>query len=99
MPGSPQGHAYTWTDAAVEPGATYWYWLEDVDLSGATTLHGPISATVAESTAVRLVGLRGAPFGGTAKAVPFAVAALVISSVVATLVVLVSLTARIRKRT
>ena len=45
-PGSTQGFAYTYDDLAVQPGQTYWYWLEDVSLSGATTLHGPVSATV-----------------------------------------------------
>ncbi|QLQ06910.1 MAG: Ig-like domain-containing protein [Anaerolineae bacterium] len=43
-PGSPGGFAYTWTDQAdLTPGATYYYWLEDVNLAGATALHGPIS--------------------------------------------------------
>jgi len=65
-PGSALGHTYTWTDTAVEPGATYWYWLEDVDLSGATTLHGPVSVTVSEPTAVGLTGLAAA--GGPASA-------------------------------
>jgi hypothetical protein len=41
----------------VEAGQTYWYWLEDVDLSGATTLHGPVSATVQAPTAVTLAQL------------------------------------------
>ena len=45
-PGSTQGFAYSYDDLAVQPGQTYWYWLEDVSLSGATTLHGPVSATV-----------------------------------------------------
>jgi hypothetical protein len=53
-PGSSQGASYSYVDAAVEPGQTYWYWLEDVDLSGATTLHGPVSAAVNAPTAVRL---------------------------------------------
>jgi hypothetical protein len=56
-PGSTQGAAYSYEDAAVEAGQTYWYWLEDVDLSGATTLHGPVSATVQAPTAVTLAQL------------------------------------------
>ncbi len=67
-PGSAQGHAYTWTDTTVEPGATYWYWLEDVSLAGGTTLHGPVSVTVGEPTAVGLVGLSAA--GGPVSALP-----------------------------
>ena len=56
-PGSTQGAFYSYEDAAVEAGQTYWYWLEDVDLSGATTLHGPVSATVQTPTVVTLSGL------------------------------------------
>jgi hypothetical protein len=51
-PGSTQGAAYSYVDAAVEAGQTYWYWLEDVDLAGATTLHELVSATVQTPTAV-----------------------------------------------
>jgi hypothetical protein len=57
-PGSSQGFAYSYEDLAVQPGQTYWYWLEDVSLSGATTLHGPVSATVQAPTAVTLSGLQ-----------------------------------------
>jgi glycosidase len=57
-PGSTVGFSYTWTDQAdLTPGATYYYWLEDVSLSGATTLHGPVSATVQAPTAVTLASL------------------------------------------
>ncbi len=56
-PGSTQGSSYSYEDLAVEAGQTYWYWLEDIDFSGATTLHGPVSATVQAPTAVRLAQL------------------------------------------
>ncbi|MCB9153155.1 MAG: hypothetical protein H6649_03740 [Caldilineae bacterium] len=56
-PGSSQGHVYTYRDGDVEPGLTYWYWLEDISLSGVTTLHGPVSVTVAAPTAVRVASL------------------------------------------
>jgi len=56
-PGASQGASYSYEDAAVEVGQTYWYWLEDVDLGGATTLHGPVSATVQAPTAVTLAQL------------------------------------------
>ena len=56
-PGSTHGFAYSYEDLAVQPGQTYWYWLEDVSLSGATTLHGPASATVQAPTAVTLSGI------------------------------------------
>ena len=45
-PGSPVGAVYTWRDTSVQPGVTYYYWLEDVDLHGHATLHGPVSATM-----------------------------------------------------
>ena len=60
-PGSTQGFAYTYDDLAVQPGQTYWYWLEDVSLGGATTLHGPVSATVSVPTAVTLASLQATP--------------------------------------
>ena len=60
-PGSAQGFAYSYDDLAVQPGQTYWYWLEDVSLSGATTLHGPVSATMSAPTAVTLASLQATP--------------------------------------
>lgn len=56
-PGSAQGFTYQVEDLDVTPGQTYWYTLEDVDLSGGTALHGPVSATVLTPTAVTLSGL------------------------------------------
>ncbi len=43
------GATYTFLDEMVVPGPTYYYWLEDVDVYGVATLHGPVSATVPES--------------------------------------------------
>jgi|GEM_PF-3205026 len=43
-PGSPFGARYTWTDGTVVPGQGYFYWLEDVGVSGDTTMHGPAKA-------------------------------------------------------
>ncbi|MBN1138557.1 MAG: hypothetical protein JXM73_18350 [Anaerolineae bacterium] len=44
-PGSPVGARYTWLDRVMRSGVTYYYWLEDVDIYGFTTLHGPVNAT------------------------------------------------------
>jgi len=46
-PGSTVGAAYAWLDQTVSaaPGI-YYYWLEDLDVYGNTTLHGPVSAEV-----------------------------------------------------
>ena len=46
--GSPsEGAKYAYVDREVEPGTSYFYKLEDVDNSGAGTLHGPVSARTA----------------------------------------------------
>ena len=60
-PGSTQGAAYSFEDLDVQAGQTYWYTLEDVSLGGATTLHGPVSATVQAPTAVTLSGISASP--------------------------------------
>jgi pullulanase-type alpha-1,6-glucosidase len=59
-PGASQGAAYGVTDSSVVAGQTYWYWLADVELSGAMTLHGPISATYDAPTAVSVTTLHAA---------------------------------------
>ena len=61
-PGSPSGFTYTWTDQAdLTPGATYYYWLEAVDVNGATDVHGPISVDYVGPTAATLSGVQAAP--------------------------------------
>jgi len=60
-PGSAQGFAYGYQDFDVQPGQVYWYWLEDIDLSGATTRHGPVSAMLQTPTAVTLSHFVAAP--------------------------------------
>ena len=40
------GSVYAYTDDGLTAGKTYWYKLEDVDLHGQSTFHGPVSATV-----------------------------------------------------
>ena len=77
-PGSTQGFAYTYDDLAVQPGHTYLYWLETVSLSGATTLHGPVSVTVIAPTAVTLASFQATP---AASAVSPALAGLVAMAV------------------
>jgi hypothetical protein len=47
IPASPDpvtGGSYTYTDATAAPGVTYYYQLEDVELDGKATMHGPIVA-------------------------------------------------------
>ena len=45
-PGSPVGASYELVDEDVELGITYYYRLEDVDLRGNTTSHGPVTGTL-----------------------------------------------------
>ena len=39
------GSTYAFTDDGVSAGKTYWYKLEDVDIHGQSTFHGPVNAT------------------------------------------------------
>ena len=41
---STQGSSYEFTDNNVQNRKTYYYKLEDIDLSGKSTMHGPVSA-------------------------------------------------------
>jgi hypothetical protein len=45
-PGSAVGASYHFVDDSVEAGGTYFFWLEDVDVHGTATLHGPVSASL-----------------------------------------------------
>ena len=45
-PGSSDGGLYSWPDRMVEPGITYYYWLEEVDLQGVSTVYGPVPGAV-----------------------------------------------------
>ena len=73
-PGSTQGASYSFDDSQVTPGQTMYYWLEDVDLSGATTLHGPVSATLQAPTAVTVTSLRAETAGSSGGLAAFGVA-------------------------
>lgn len=59
-PGSSQGFVYEWLDNGVTAGETYYYWLEAVDTNGATSLHGPVSATILTPSAVTVDDVQAA---------------------------------------
>ena len=42
---STQGASYEFIDNDVKNRKTYYYKLEDIDLNGNSTMHGPVSAT------------------------------------------------------
>ncbi|MBN2390641.1 MAG: hypothetical protein JXR84_07960 [Anaerolineae bacterium] len=56
FPGQAMGGTYEWLDADVQPGATYYYKLEDIDVNGASTFNGPVNTSIV--TAPTAVGLR-----------------------------------------
>ena len=45
-PGSPVGDSYEWLDDDVEPGLSYLYWLEAVDVYGTTEMLDVVTTTV-----------------------------------------------------
>jgi hypothetical protein len=53
-PGSTAGAAYSFQDFDVAASQVYWYKLEDIDLSGAATMHAPVSVVFQAPTAVTL---------------------------------------------
>jgi len=57
-PGSTVGAAYSFLDESAVAGATYYYWLEDVDVAGAAEMNGPVSAKMG---AARALPGRGRP--------------------------------------
>ena len=62
--GSPGGFVYTWEDRAGLVAGTTYYWLQDVDTSGAMTMHGPVSVDYTVPTAVTLSGVQASPAAG-----------------------------------
>jgi hypothetical protein len=60
--GNPSGFIYTWEDRRdLAPGMTYYYWLDDVDIDGTVTRHGPVSVVYQTPTAVTLSRLAATP--------------------------------------
>jgi hypothetical protein len=57
-PGGGQGALYEEWDRGVGVG-TFYYWLEDVDMSGNRTLHEPVSVTIEQPTAVTVTTFKG----------------------------------------
>lgn len=57
-PGSGSGAFYEWLDGEVEAGTTYYYSLQDINVGGTISQHGPLSATCEENTtAIQLTSL------------------------------------------
>jgi hypothetical protein len=62
-------------------GTTYFYWLEDVSLDGATSRHEPVSVTYTGPTAVRLAGFEATQ--ALPPALPLAEAGLALAALAA----------------
>ncbi len=58
---SPTGQTYSYVDSGLVNGRTYFYKLEDVETTGRTELHGPVSATPSAASP----GGGGAPPSGS----------------------------------
>ncbi len=58
---------YTYTDAGVQTNERYYYQIEEIDLQGHATLHGPISATAAAPVTFELQQNYPNPFNPTTK--------------------------------
>lgn len=56
-----QAASYEWLDHEVVRGRSYYYWLEDVDVSGIRHLHGPVIVLHQSPTAVTLASLTTHP--------------------------------------
>ncbi len=80
------GAAYSYQDADVLAGQTYWYWLEDMDLNGAATLHGPVSVVFQAPTAVERQRAGGRRRRPAPLALPSLLAALLVAGAAALLV-------------
>lgn len=64
------GKSYAWVDSAATPASAYW--LEDIDLNGERSMHGPISPSVTASSARSTSSQMMAEFASAATAVPAA---------------------------
>ncbi len=60
-------HRYQHLDIAVSPGRTYYYKLQDIDYSGQTAWHGPITAAAALPAAFELAQNYPNPFNARTK--------------------------------
>jgi len=58
QPGLITGAVYEWLDEAVPLDTTVFYRLEDVDIHGVSTFHGPVSAFNSGATAVKIIAVK-----------------------------------------
>ena len=62
---SPEGAKYAYRDSGLTNGVTYYYQLEDIETTGVTELHGPVSATPTAEVVTGGGGEEGSSEGGS----------------------------------
>jgi len=67
---SPDGAQYAYRDTGLAGGSTWYYLLEDVETTGKTKRHGPVSATATAGTPAPPAADPAAPSDGTAPVEP-----------------------------
>src|SRR5262249_5776894 len=60
---SPTGQSYAYRDSGLVNGRTYYYQLEDVETTGKTTRHGPVSATTTSQSSTPPPSSSGTTYG------------------------------------
>jgi hypothetical protein len=80
-PGSLPGASYSYEDAPLPVGQTYWYWIEDISTSGTAAWHGPVNATTQAPTSVGLTRVQAASAGSTRLAWPAVLALLALGMI------------------
>lgn len=50
----PEGSSYSYMDTSLSPGATYYYYLEEVERNGNKNLYGPVSVRIPEDSSVKI---------------------------------------------
>lgn len=61
---SPSGARYRYTDSGLSNGQTYFYELEDIETTGKTNLHGPVSAEPVTGGSATTPSAEGGPRAG-----------------------------------
>jgi uncharacterized repeat protein (TIGR01451 family) len=84
-PGSSSGAAYRFEDFDVQPGLTYWYWVEAIDVNGVATRFDPVSATYQSPTAVALGRLTADAAAANSTALPGVTVAVLLALAAAAL--------------
>ena len=82
-PGSAGGFVYTWEDDYdLVSDSEYFYWLDDTDVFGNVTRHGPVSVLFFTPTSVTLTEMRAGSLAGSNVLLAALLALLLLAGVV-----------------